>query len=299
MSVRARSSPAVVTIGMFDGVHLGHQHLMARTVRVARRHRGRSIGVTFNPDPQRVLDPARAHPPLMPLRRRVALMRERGLDRVIVISFTRAFAALTPEQFVARILVRRLQAQVVVIGANFAFGKNRRGDVALLRRLGARHGMRVITVPAVTRGGSPVSSSRIRRLVLDGRLPEAQRLLGRPFELSGIVVRGSGRAMRLGFPTANIRLDDTLRPPQGVYRVQLMWARRQAAGLMNLGVRPTFGRGPVVCEVHLPTFRGHLYGQSVRVACGSKLRDERRFESPHALAAQIRQDLLHAGFSAS
>ncbi len=299
VSTSTRSSPAVVTIGMFDGVHLGHQRLIARAVRVAHRHRGLSVGVTFDPDPQWVLDPKHARPPLMPLRRRVELMRLLGLDRVIVIAFTRAFAALTPEQFVTRVLVRRLRARVVVVGDNFAFGKARRGDVALLRRVGPCHGMRVITVAAVTRGGQPVSSSRIRGLVQSGHMREAHRLLGRPFELSGVVVRGSGRATRLGFPTANVRLDNTLHPPHGVYHVQMAWSRRRANGLMNIGTRPTFGTGPVVCEVHLPRFRGRLYGQRVRMACLARLRDERRFATPHALAAQIRRDLLRAGLAAS
>ena len=293
---------AVVAIGMFDGVHRAHQQLIRTTVRLARRVRGTSVAVTFDPDPQTVLDPHHAQPPLMPLQRRLELIASYGAQLIWVIRFTPAFSRMSPEAFVRSVLWRRLRARWIVVGSAFAFGKDRRGDLALLRRLGEACGMQVTALPAVRAGGIPISSSRIRRLVQQGALAEARQLLGRDAELSGVVVHGAGRATQLGFPTANIRLAPTLQPPRGVYDVGVVVGRRRDDGLMNLGVRPTFlppslssgqtGReSALVCEVHLPAFQGTLYDQSVRIELHRYLRNERRFPHPQALARQIRRDL--------
>lgn len=286
---------AVVAIGMFDGVHRAHQQLIRTTVRLAQRVRGTSVAVTFDPDPQTVLDPHHAQPPLMPLQRRLELIESYGARLIWVIRFTPAFSRMSPEGFVRLMLWRRLRARWIVVGSAFAFGKDRRGDLALLRRLGAVCGMRITALPAVRAGGMPISSSRIRTLVQRGALAEARQLLGRDAELSGVVVRGAGRATQLGFPTANIRLAPTLQPPRGVYHVGVVVGRRRYDGLMNLGVRPTFlpasRSAGLVCEVHLPTFQGTLYGQSVRIELHRYLRDERRFPNPQALIRQIRRDL--------
>lgn len=282
---------AVVTIGMFDGVHRAHQRLIGSAVRMARRLRGTSVAVTFDPDPQVVLNPHHAQPPLMPLQRRLELIETLGVQLIWVIRFTPAFSRMSPDQFVRSLLWRRLHARRIIVGDAFAFGKDRLGDLPLLRRLGRRYGMQVIALPAVRAGGAPISSSRIRALVQRGALEEARHLLGRESELSGLVVHGAGRARRLGFPTANIKLHPTLRPPHGVYRVVVRVDERRYEGLMNLGVRPTFGRGPVVCEVHLPTLRGELYGKPVTVSLLSYLRAERHFPHPEALVRQIRRDL--------
>lgn len=287
---------SVVTIGMFDGVHLGHQRLVRETRRLAEALGAESVALTFDPDPQAILTPGRAQPYLMPLAVRVGVLASLGLDRVDVIRFTRAFSNMPAEEFIERILVKRLASAGVVVGENFAFGKGRRGDLALLRQAGRRHGMRIMVVPPVKRAGAVVSSSRIRALVSRGALREAGRLLGRPVQLYGTVVRGAGRARRLGFPTANVHLEpEVCLPPLGVYRVDLQHGRRRDPGLMNLGVRPTFstgnGHAPVVCEVHVPAFRGTLYWRRVRIDVLQRLRAERRFPSAQALTQQIRRDL--------
>jgi riboflavin kinase/FMN adenylyltransferase len=276
---------------MFDGVHRAHQHLLRTTVRLAQRVHGTSVAVTFDPDPQVVLTPHQALLPLMPLRRRLELIQSFGIRLIWVIRFTPAFSRMTPEAFVHSILWSQLRACWIVVGSAFAFGRDRLGDLALLRRLGTTYGMRVTALPAVRAGGMPISSSRIRRLVQQGSLTEARQLLGRSAELSGLVVRGAGRATRLGFPTANIRLSPTVQPPHGVYHVGMVVGGRRDEGLMNLGVRPTFGRNRVVCEAHLPNFRGTLYGRSVVIELYRFLRPERRFSTPQALARQIRRDL--------
>ncbi len=315
---------AVVTVGMFDGVHIAHQRLLQTTITVARRLRGTSVAMTFDPDPQIVLDPAHAQPALMPLDARVAALRGLGVERVWVIPFTKRFARMTAEQFIRRVLVGRLHAVAVVVGATFAFGRNRQGDMAVLQILGPSYGMRVMAVREVRRGGKPVSSSRIRRLIGMGQLAHATRLLGRPPALYGVVVRGAGRGRRLGFPTANLRLIDQVLPPRGVYAVVLAredgrrtrrgvtppplsvrgkrtaWPLRFSGGtligggVMNLGVRPTFGGGPLICEVHLLGFSGSLRGQSVSVLLLARLRDERCFSSWRSLQRQVRSDIARA-----
>ena len=288
---------AVVTIGMFDGVHVGHQRLMRTAVRSAPQQHGTSVVLTFDPDPQRVLAPTTTLPPIMPLPHRLELMRTLNVDLVWVIPFTRRFARITPEAFVQRIVLDRLHAQRVVVGSRFAFGADRQGDVALMARVGASAGLRVVTVPPVQRAGAPVSSSRIRRLLQQGDVEMARQLLGRPSQLSGRVVRGRGVGHQLGFPTANVRLDSMLPPATGVYAVRVWHESHPSTrwhGVMNLGCRPTFGRGPLTCEVHVPGRRLSWYGRRVHIELLSYLRRERRFASPHALVQQIHRDLAAA-----
>ena len=322
-ALRRPPSRAVVTIGVFDGVHRAHQHLVRSAVELAHRLRGRSVVITFDPDPQTVLDPAHAPPALMPLPERLWHLRTLGADLVWVIPFTRRFARMSAARFVRDLLLQRLHASALIVGERFVFGKGRHGDMDTLQALGPPAGMRVIPVRDITVGGQPVSSSRIRRLIARGRLADAKRLLGRPPALYGLVVRGSGRGRRLGFPTANIRLDAHAAPPTGVYAVLVYRTRGNhrrgvtpppirvrgtrtvvkhhfasgeliGGGVMNFGSRPTFGPGPLVCEVHLPGFSGTLRGRRVSVLLLARLRGERRFSSPQALIRQIRRDLSHA-----
>ncbi|MBI3011338.1 MAG: riboflavin biosynthesis protein RibF [Candidatus Omnitrophica bacterium] len=313
-AVASPPTRAVVTVGVFDGVHIAHQRLIRSTIQLAQRLDGTSVAITFDPDPQIVLDPAHAQPALMPLEVRVATLQALGLDWVWILPFTTRFARMTAEQFIRRILVHRLRATALVIGEAFVFGKNRRGDMDVLRRLGPWYGIRVVPVRQVRRLGAPVSSSRIRRLIGLGELAQARGLLGRPPALYGVVVPGTGRGRRLGFPTANIRLIPQVVPLRGVYAVTVRLApppirgrgtRTAAAtplasgeliggGVMNLGVRPTFGPGPMICEVHLLGFAGTLLGRSVSLSLLARLRDERCFPSWQALSQQVRRDIARA-----
>lgn len=302
---------AVVTIGMFDGVHLGHQRLIRTTVRLAERLQGTSVVITFDPDPQRVLNPAQAQPRLMPLDVRLRVIEALGADLAWVIPFTRRFSRIEAEQFFHEILLKQAGAVAVVVGENFSFGRDRRGNLALLRAYGRRHGMWIVVTSPVVKEREVISSSRLRRVIQRGEIASARRLLGRPVQLYGTVVRGEGRARQLGFPTANVRLaQEVVQPPHGVYRVWLDVAGRRYQGLMNLGIRPTFlptprralgrpsgrrnGSTPVVCEVHLANFRGNLYGRFVTIALLEWVRPEQRFAGPDELAQQIRQDLRRA-----
>ncbi|MBI2885527.1 MAG: bifunctional riboflavin kinase/FAD synthetase [Candidatus Omnitrophica bacterium] len=286
---------AVATIGMFDGVHPGHQRLIRTTVRLARRLRATSVVVTFHPDPQQVLN-AHTPPPLTSLDRRLDLIKALGADVVWVLPFTRAFSRITPEAFVREVLRDRLRAAAVVVGDTFAFGRDRRGDLRMLRELSRPHGMRVVVVPPVTRGGAAVSSSRIRALLQQGRWRRAAQLLGHPVELTGRVVRGAGRGARLGFPTANLAVGSSVAPPRGVYAVEVWVGRRRWPGVMNVGMRPTFRTASTtVCEVHLIGFRGRLYSRAIAVLLRARLRDERKFSSAQALQRQIARDVRRAG----
>ena len=286
----------VVTIGVFDGVHLAHQHLLRSTVALAERLRGTSVVMTFDPDPQMVLNPGHAPLALMPMDERLRWLSASGVNGIWVVRFTKRFSRMSAEQFVRRVLVRRLRTAAVVVGETFVFGNNRAGDMDALQTLGPLYDMQVVSIKPIRRGGRPVSSSRIRQLIARGALASARRLLGRPPALYGTVIRGAGRGKHLGVPTANIRLMPQVLPPQGVYAVLVRQREtgRVWRGVMNLGVRPTFGLGAVVCEAHLFGFRGTLLGRRVAVSLLRRLRGERRFATPDALIAQVRRDIARA-----
>ena len=285
---------AVVTVGVFDGVHTAHQRLIRQAVAMAKRLRGTSVVVTFDPDPSAILDPRRAPPALMPLEERLVHLRALGPDQVWVLPFSRTFSRITAGQFIRRFLLERLQAKALLVGERFVFGRHRRGDTRMLRSVGPARGMRIVPVRQILRHGAAISSSRIRRLIAEGHLSAARELLGRPPAVYGTVVRGAGRGRSLGFPTANLRLVPQALPPAGVYAVTVSTAdhRRRWAGAMNLGMRPTFGPGPLVCEVHLLGFSGTLLGRRVAVALRGRLRAERCFPSVDALRRQVRRDIL-------
>ena len=294
--IRRAPRRAVVTVGVFDGVHLAHQRLIRTTVTLARRLRATSVVLTFDPDPQHVLDPTHASPTLMPLHARVELLCRLGVGKVWILPFTKRFATMTAEAFIRRILIDRLHAVALVVGDRFLCGHQRRGDLRVLKTVGPAWGMRVVALPHVTRDGRPVSSSRIRRLISRGRLSQAAKLLGRLPALYGTVIRGAGRGHRLGFPTANLRVIPQVLPPQGVYAVvvEIPPAHRRWRGVMNLGVRPTFGGTSLQCEAHLLGFSGRLRGRSMTLWLLERLRAERRFSTPQALTRQITRDLIRA-----
>ena len=284
----------VVAIGIFDGVHRGHQAILARAARRARALRTTPAALTFFPHPAAIVAPGHVPTLLLSLDQRLAVFRACGIRRAVVLRFTRAVSRWTPEQFVERILARRLHAREVVVGHDFGFGRGRRGTIETLRALGRRYGFRVHVVSPVRVGRVRISSRRIRQAIIAGRLKVAWRYLGRPPTVVGCVVRGAGRGRQMGIPTANLQLTAGLLPPTGVYAV---WARSgafMAPGVANLGWRPTVSpRRPAhpVLEVHLfhrqvPPLRG----RPLEVAFGRRLRAERRFPSLAALAAQIHRD---------
>jgi len=282
----------VITIGTFDGVHVGHRDLLARAVSRASACSLPSLLVTFEPHPLEVLNPPAAPLLLSTTPEKLESIAESGLAYVAVLPFTPALAALDATEFVERILLERFCLRELVIGYDHGFGRRRSGDINVLRSLGERHGFNVGVVAAVSGDGLPVSSSAIRRAVSYGDLTGAQRLLGRRYSISGRVIRGNERGRLLGFPTLNIALTSQrkLLPPPGVYAVFAQSALGSFGGMMNLGPRPTFGDSTLSLEVHLFDAAGDWYGVPVRVEFVQRLRETMRFESPDALVAQLRAD---------
>lgn len=282
---------SVVTVGAFDGLHLGHQQVLAETVRRARASGRAAVLVTFEPHPAEVLRPATAPPRLTLPRERREVLAELGLDYVMVLRFDQALAARSAEAFVREVLLDRCRCRELVVGWDHHFGRDREGGIELLRRLGGAAGFSVDVVPPVEADGERVSSTRLRRLVAQGSLEEAARCLGRPYAVSGVVRHGAGRGRQLGVPTANLAVPARKQlPPDGVYAVRVEWAGGVAGGMLNQGHRPTFDDGRRWLEAHLFGFDGVLYGQPVRITWAAWLREVQRFASVEALREQLERD---------
>jgi len=285
-------SETVVTVGTFDGVHRGHQAVLAEIKERARARGLRSLVVTFEPHPLEIVNPPAA-PKLLTLPdEKRELLAGAGLDRVEVLPFTAELARLEPEQFVRDVLRQRLAMRELVLGFDHGFGRGRTGDVELLRRLGETDGFKVDVVEAVLDGGHAISSTLIRTAVAHGNLVAAGRWLGRPYTIRGVVERGAGRGRTIGIPTANLATPDPrkLLPPDGGYAVRVTWRQQRFGGMMNQGSRPTFGLEARVLEVHLFDFAGDLYGETVTIEWIRRLRDVQAFPSREALVAQLERD---------
>ena len=282
--------PAVVTVGNFDGVHLGHQALIRRVVADAHAMDAAGALITFSPHPQSVL---RAHqvPILTSLRLRLRLFEELGLDQACVVAFTREFAQIEPERFVRDFLMRPFQLRKLIVGYDFAFGRNREGTAEFLMQTAHEHGFGFEVFPAVTLGDGTVSSTRIRGYLQAGEFGHAARLLGRRYSILEPVVEGRRQGRLLGFPTLNQAPEEILPIPFGVYAVQARVAEATFGGVSNYGLRPTLaGATPPVFETYLFDFSGDLYGELVEVFPLKWLREEHRFASLDALKAQIARD---------
>ena len=282
--------PAVVTVGNFDGVHLGHQALVSRAHTEAEGRGAEVAAMFFDPHPSAFFRPDAVAPQLTTIERRTALLRAAGADRVDVRTFDGAFAGQSARAFATDVLHRDHDAVGVVVGPDFRFGKGREGDVETLRTLGAELGFEVHEVGPAPHAGAVVSSPRIRRALAAGDVDDARALLGRFHDLEGEVVLGDQRGRTIGFPTANLAIAPELAiPADGVYAVFAAVAGQRLSGVANIGVRPTFAAGRSV-EVHLFDFEGDLYGQQLPVAFVSRIREERRFDGFEALVAQIGRD---------
>ncbi|HSD11063.1 MAG TPA: bifunctional riboflavin kinase/FAD synthetase [Candidatus Binatia bacterium] len=292
---RIRFESPVATLGNFDGVHIGHQEILARVVHQAAERRGNGVVITFFPHPAAVLAPERAPALLMPLRERLGRMREAGVATVVLQHFTRAFAALEAAEFVERYLVRRLGVAKVIIGHSVNFGRGRGGNAATLEEAGRRFGFEVEVVGPVTADGIAVSSSEVRKCLSAGDIRLGARLLGRTYAVEGRVIVGDRRGRGFGFPTANLRPRSPILVPDGVYAVRAEWGAEQRGGVANVGRKPTFGKGHLrTLEAHLFDFDGDLYGERLRVSFVERLRGEVRFPSPQALVEQIGKDAERA-----
>lgn len=283
----------VLTVGVFDGVHCGHQDVLARLAARAMDAGRASLLVTFDPHPREVLDPATAPALLTTRDEKLTLLGATGIDYVAIVPFTADLARRTATEFVDEILIERFRMTELLVGHDHGFGRGREGDISLLRSLGASRGFQVDPVPPVlTASGEAVSSTLVRRAIATHDLDRARTLLGRPYSARGQVVAGAARGRLLGFPTINVEPDSSrkLLPPDGVYAVQVDGSRGRFDGMMNLGGRPTFGDERRTLEVHLFDASGDFYGDRVDVAFIARLRDTVRFPSPEALVEQLRRD---------
>jgi riboflavin kinase / FMN adenylyltransferase len=285
----------VLALGNFDGLHRGHLKIVERVRRGAVEHGGTPMAMTFDPHPPRVVRPDKAPPLLMTLPQRLDALEHAGMRAVAVVRFTRELSQWEPETFVRAVLVDWLHVSEVWVGANFLFGHDRSGNFSLLRTLGQRYGFRADKIDPVRYKEFVVSSTRIRRLVAEGRVDEAGALLGHSYALSGTIVEGRRRGRELGFPTANLRTDNELIPPHGVYATTLTVDGIVHAAITNIGVNPTFGNdGATTIETHVLHYNRELYGQRVQLGFVQRLRDERRFDDVDALRAQIEADCRRA-----
>ena len=285
----------VLTIGNFDGVHLGHQRIFQRVKEKAREIGGESIVYTFEPHPVELLAPERKPLLITPPREKLRLIEEQGIGIAICANFSPKFASQTPEEFVKNILYDQVKIRQLFVGHDYTFGKDRRGNIAMLRDLGKKLGFNVEVVEAVRVAGAVVSSTRIRELIQKGEMPEAAKMLGRNYPLSGKVIHGHGRGSKqLGFPTANLKPEGALFPKPGIYAMWTYHEGKKYAGVANLGWNPTFHDQKFSIEVHILNFDRDIYGQTLRVEFVERLRDEITFRGPEELVVQIKKDISQA-----
>lgn len=285
---------SAVTLGNFDGVHLGHRELFRHLVKTARQLNCPSVVYTFDPHPLKFLAPDKAPLLLNTPEEKQRLIAASHIDYLIKTPFTSEFAAMTPEQFVEDILLAKLQIKALVVGYDYAFGKGRRGDVEFLKAYGDKKGFTVEVLQPVGADGLPYSSTRVRNMVAAGDVAGVVRLLGRQYNLEGRVVPGEQRGRELGFPTANLETDKELLPASGVYAVKVRHGQQEYGGVVNLGQRPTFGGDTSTIEVHLLDFTGQLYDQNLRIYFVERLRGEQKFSSVGELVNAIAADVLKA-----
>jgi riboflavin kinase/FMN adenylyltransferase len=284
----------ILTLGNFDGIHLGHQALLQRVVQDAKARDGRSVVLTFEPHPLTILAPQRAPRLILTHKDKMVLLQSCGVDAVIIQPFNSAFANVEAEAFVRGYLVERLKVHKMWVGKDLRFGKGRKGRVEDLIRWGVEGGFEVGIVGPVTLGGVRISSSRIRDLIKRGDVHEVQRFLGRYHFASGRVIPGYQRGRQLGFPTANIVTRTEMLPSDGIYATFLEADQRLWSSVTNIGVNPTFGGGPRTIESYIFDFSGDLYGRSVKLFFVKRIREEKKFPTPEDLVGQMKKDVLGA-----
>lgn len=285
----------VMTIGNFDGLHLGHQKILEAVKRRSEELKGTSMVVTFDPHPMKVLAPEREIKMLTTFKERARILDAIGIKVLLCINFTREFANFSPDAFIEDILVKKINAKEIVIGPDYAFGKNRKGTTELLKKRGLELGFRVKVVKSVEIDGDVVSSSRIRKLLSKGQVFEASTFLGRAYTIEGNVIRGAGRGEKLlHIPTANITTPNELVPKEGVYAVRIGIKGSFFDGVANIGKKPTFGDADTGYEVHIFNYTGNLLGEHLRIYFIDWVRDQRSFPDAASLEKQIRNDIEHA-----
>ncbi len=285
----------VLTIGNFDGVHRGHLALFAKVKERAGTIGGQSVVMTFEPHPIRVMKPGNGPPLLTPTKQKVELIGRAGIDVLFCIPFTREFSSVSARDFVKTVLVDKIGVKEIVVGYDYAFGRNREGNIPLLREMGEEAGFLVHLVEPIQIEDTLVSSTSIRKLINEGKLSDAKRLLGRDYQVEGTVVKGRDRGGRLlGYPTANLKIEDGLLPKTGVYAVTVIIEDQQYDGVTNVGFNPTFGDNVLSVETHVLDYSGDLVDKPIRINFLSRLRDEKTFRHVQELVDEIGKDIEKA-----
>jgi riboflavin kinase / FMN adenylyltransferase len=292
--IRNRFESSIITLGNFDGLHLGHQELIRKIIQRAEETASLSMVVTFRPHPLKILAPEKCPPLISIYEEKIRLFEKLGIDVLVKIPFSLDFAAMEPRDFVKNILCDLLGAKEIFVGYNYRFGKGRKGDIRMLRELGEEFGFAVREVEQVSLNGEVISSTRIRQLLKNGEVEDAAKFLGRPYALCGIVVKGDGRGRGLGFPTANIASRHAIIPSNGVYAVKLFVRDRHYNGVVNIGMRPTFDARTLAIEVHIFDFDEDVYGEEVSIYFIGRIRGEKKFAGAPELISQIKDDITTA-----
>ena len=285
---------SVVTLGNFDGIHIGHQELIRMVISRARAIGGTSVVVTFRPHPLKILAPDRCPPLISIYEEKIRLIEQLGIDVLVKIPFSLEFAKMTPRDFAGNVLAHLLGSKEIFVGYNYRFGKGREGNIETLRKFGKEFGFTVREVEQISLGSEEISSTRIRQFLREGRVADASRLLGRTYAITGVVSRGDGRGRTLGFPTANIAPKHTIIPSNGVYAVRVLVREKTYNGIVNIGMRPTFNTNRLAIEVHLFDFDEDIYGEEITVYFVHKIREETKFVSAAELQQQIAKDISGA-----
>src|SRR5215470_8566855 len=290
------TGPLFLAIGVFDGVHLGHQAVISTSAEHARAANGTPVVVTFDPHPEKILRPDTAPHLLTATPHKIALIRTLGVQHLLIIPFDKQFAATEPEDFVQQLVLHSKPLSEICVGHEWSFGRNRRGNLQLLKKLGAQFDFDVVGIPPVTVNGEIVSSTTIRRAVEDGDLEKAATMLGREYTILGTVVHGDDLGKKIGFPTANLSAHSEQFPPNGVYFAEASVNGTIYPGVVNLGYRPTVssGNSERVLEIHLLDFDHDIYGQDIEVRFVRYLRPEQKFENLDTLTRQIEVDVQQA-----
>jgi len=285
---------AIVTIGNFDGVHLGHREIFRKIVREAKKTHKKSLVITFDPHPQKIIHPERRPFFLLtPLQEKLDLIASCGVDAVILIPFSTEFAEVTAGEFVEDILWKRLHLSKLFVGYDYVFGKGKGGNAQFLKASGERLGFQVEEIGVVKTDGLIASSTNIRLSILAGNVSLASEMLGRPYSVSGVIVKGYRRGTEIGYPTANIKSEKVI-PATGVYVIIAELEGRKHEGVINIGNNPTFGNEETSVEVHLLDFEGDIYGKDITILFIERLRDEKKFKGPEELVRQIKRDIEKA-----
>jgi riboflavin kinase/FMN adenylyltransferase len=288
--------PLFLAIGVFDGIHRGHQAVISTSAEHARTANGTSVVVTFDPHPEKILRPDRAPHLLTATQHKIALIRQLGVSNLLIIHFDKQFAGTEPEDFVGQLVAHSRPLREICVGHEWSFGKNRRGNLDLLNKLGAEFDFNVVGIQPVKINGAVVSSTAIRQAIEKGDFAKATEMLGREYTILGTVTRGDSLGKKIGFPTANLSAHSEQFPPNGVYAAEAKIDNELRRGVINLGVRPTVsaGKSERVLEIHLFDFDRDIYGQDIEVRFLKFLRPEKKFENLDALVQQIRRDVEEA-----